>query len=36
MLIRTFAKRWLIAGSLKAEGHVADIFDVRLGYKFVK
>jgi hypothetical protein len=36
MLIRTIAKRWLIAGSLKAEGHVADIFDVRLGYKIVK
>jgi hypothetical protein len=33
MLVKTIAKRWLIAGSLKAEGHVADIFDVRLGYK---
>ena len=33
MLVRTFAKRWLLAGSLKAEGHVADIFDVRLGYQ---
>lgn len=36
MLVRTISKRCLLAGSLKAEGHVADIFDIRLGYQLTK
>ena len=34
MLIRNLSKKWQLAGSLKAEGHVADIFDLRIGYRF--
>ncbi|MFY8019665.1 MAG: hypothetical protein ACOVP1_00655, partial [Bacteroidia bacterium] len=33
MLVREISNKWLLAGSLKAEGHVADIFDIRIGYR---
>lgn len=36
MLVQTIGKKWLLAGSLKAEGHVADIFDLRLGYRITR
>jgi hypothetical protein len=36
LLVQTFGKKWLLAGSLKAEGHVADIFDLRLGYRITR
>ena len=36
MLVQTIGKKWLIAGSLKAEGHIADIFDLRLGYRITR
>jgi hypothetical protein len=36
MLVQTFGKKWLLAGSLKANAHVADIFDLRLGYRLTR
>jgi hypothetical protein len=36
MLSHDIGKHLVIAGSLKAEGHVADIFDVRLGWRFTR
>lgn len=36
MLVQTLGKKWLLAGSLKADKHVADIFDLRLGYRLTR
>lgn len=36
VLVQTINKKWLIAGSLKANRHVADIFDIRLGYRITR
>ncbi len=36
MLSHDIGKKLVIAGSLKAEGHVADIFDVRLGWRLTR
>ncbi|MCG9879801.1 MAG: acyloxyacyl hydrolase [Bacteroidia bacterium] len=35
-LVQQVNKKWFIAATLKANAHVADIFDVRLGYQLVK
>jgi hypothetical protein len=32
-LVQKLGNRFLLAGTLKANGHVADIFDLRLGYQ---
>jgi len=36
MLVQNIGKKWLLAGSLKANAHVADIFDLRLGYRLTR
>lgn len=33
VLVQKLGNRFLLAGTLKANGHVADIFDLRLGYQ---
>ncbi len=35
-LVQTIKERFLLTMSLKAEGHVADIFDLRLGYRITR
>lgn len=32
-LVQQVGKKWYLAGTLKANAHVADIFDIRLGYQ---
>jgi hypothetical protein len=32
-LLQKISNKWFLAGTLKSNGHVADIFDVRLGYQ---
>lgn len=36
MLVQNLGNNWLLAGSLKANAHVADIFDLRLGYRITR